>query len=576
MRFRFILTALLMLCLTLPALAGVEVDIEGLDGAELQNVRQRLRIIAAAKRPDPDDALIERLHEQAPDDIRTALQPFGYYHVTISSTPPQKTADGWAVTYVVQAGTPTLIGKLEVSIEGEGREHPDLQRALNSLPLRTGARLLHADYEAAKDRLLGTAFNGGFLDAKFDLSELRIDPESNSAEIELRLNSGPRYYIGPVTLELQKLERANVERYISIEEGQPFSPQKLLETQFALSDLDYFQTVEIEPRRDQVQNQRIPIIIHTTLRKNARYQFGAGYGTDTGARGIASAEFRRINDYGHKVLTDLRLSQIKNSVSVEYRIPMGDKPTDHLGFNATYSNEIIADGKATKYTLGTNLNRELGFWQRRVYLDFTREFSQLSDVSQTTDLLIPGLSLSHSELDDPIRTRQGWSVFFDVHGANKLALSDADFLQLHGALRGVYPLGERARLIGRAEMAGSFVSDFSELPATQRLFAGGDQSVRGYSYQSIGPRDSNGKIIGGKYLSVFSVETDYRIFDEWSLAAFYDLGGADDNPAPPLLGGVGVGARYLAPFGDIRVDLAHPLDDPNTALRLHVGIRVGF
>lgn len=576
MRFQSVLTTLLMLSLSLPAQAGIEVNIKGLDGAELQNVQQRLAITAAAQRPDLDDALVERLHEQAPDDIRTALQPYGYYNVTVTSAAPQKSEDGWTVTYVIQAGPPTLISKTDVSIEGEGRDYPELQRALNSLPLKSGERLMHADYEAAKARLLDTAFNGGFLDVKFDLSELRVNPETHTAEIELKLNSGPRYYIGPVTLELQKLERANVERYIGIEEGEPFSPQKILQTQFALSDLDYFQTVEIEPRRDQVQDQRIPIIIHTTLRKNARYQFGGGYGTDTGVRGIASAEFRRINDYGHKVLTDLRLSEIKNSVSAEYRIPLGDRPADHLGFSATYSNEIIADGRASKYTLGSNLNRELGFWQRRIYLDFTREFSELNSVSQTTDLLIPGLSLSHSTLDDPIRTRQGWSAFFDVHGASKLALSNADFLQLHGVLRGAYPLGERARLLGRAEMAGSLVADFSELPATQRLYAGGDQSVRGYSYQSIGPKDSNGKTIGGKYLSVFSIETDYRIFDEWGVAAFYDLGGADDSPAPTLLGGVGLGVRYLAPFGDIRVDFAHPLDDPDTSVRLHVGIRVGL
>lgn len=576
MRLRSASTALLMLLLALPAWAEIKVNIEGLDGAELKNVQQRLAIAAAAERPDLDDALVERLNEQAEDDIRAALQPFGYYKVSVAPAALKKTEDGWSVTYVVDAGTPTLISTVDVGIDGEGRDYPELQTALSSLPLRTGARLLHVDYETAKTRLLDAAFNGGFLDARFERSEMRIHPETNSAEIELKLNSGLRYYIGPITLELQKLDRENIERYIHIEEGQPFNPQKILQTQFALSDLDYFQTVEIEPRRDQVKDQRIPLIIHTTLRKNARYQFGGGYGTDTGARGIASAEFRRINDFGHKVLTALRLSQIKNSVDAEYRIPLGDKATDNLSFTAAYSQEKIADGDANKFALGTSLNRSIGFWQRRIYLELSREFSTLSGVSQTSDLLMPGLSLSHSTLDDPIHTREGWSIFADVHGANKAVYSNADFLQLHGVLRGVYPLGERARVLGRAEMAGSFVSDFSELPITQRLFVGGDQSVRGYSYQSIGPKDNTGKTIGGKYLSVFSIETDYRVFDEWAVAAFYDVGGADDNPAPPLLAGVGLGLRYRAPFGDLRVDVAHPLDDPDTSFRLHVGIRVGL
>lgn len=570
------LCSLTLLLLSPVAQAGIEIRIQGLESAEQKNVEQRLAIAAAAQRTDLDEALVQRLHEQAPDDIRTALQPFGYYSVTIDPSEPRKTDDGWQVTYVVHTGPPTLIRKIDVSLEGEGRDYPELQTALTTLPVKIGARLLHTDYEATKIRLLDSASNGGFLDAQFERSELRINPETHDAEIALKLNSGPRYYIGPVTLELRKLDRENVERYIRIEEGQPFSPQKVLETQFALSDLDYFQSVEIEPQRDKTKDRHIPILIRTTLRKNARYLFGGGYGTDTGVRGTATAEFRRINDYGHKVITNLQLSEIKSDIGAEYRIPVGDKPGDNVAFSAAYSKEKVAEGDARKYTLGSSLNRSLGFWQRRIYLEFSHELSTLSTVEQTTDLLIPGLSLSHSSLDDPIRTRLGWFVFLDMHGASKYALSNADFVQLHGILRGAYPLGERARLLGRAEMAGSFVSDFADLPATQRLFAGGDQSVRGYSYQSIGPKDSTGKVIGGKYLSVYSVESDYRILDNWAIAAFYDLGGAGDQPAPKLLAGVGLGARYLAPFGDIRVDLAHPLDDPNTPVRLHIGIRVGL
>ena len=577
MRFGFIALCSLMLLLLSPAAqAEIEVNVQGLDGPEQKNVEQRLAINAASQRADLDEALVQRLHEEAPDDIRTALQPFGYYSVTLDPSEPRKTEGGWTVTYMVHPGPPTLIRKIDVSLEGEGRDYPELQTAVAALPIKTGTRLLHADYEAAKARLMNSAFNGGFLDAQFERSELRIDPDTQSAEIELKLNSGPRYYIGPVTLELRKLDRANVERYISIEEGQVFSPQKVLETQFALSDLDYFQSVEIEPHRELTKDQHIPITIRTTLRKNARYQFGGGYGTDTGARGTAIAEFRRVNDYGHKVITNLQLSEIKNNIGAEYRIPVGDKPSDNISFTAAYSQEKVADGDARKYTVGSSLNRSLGFWQRRVYLDFTHELSTLSNVEQTSDLLIPGLSLSHGSLDDPIHTRLGWFVFLDAHGASKYALSNADFLQLHGVLRGAYPLGERARILGRVEVAGSLVSDFSELPATQRLFAGGDQSVRGYSYQSIGPKDSTGKVIGGKYLNVYSIEGDYRILDDWAIAAFYDLGGADDTPAPRLLAGVGVGARYRAPFGDIRVDFAHPLNDPDTFVRLHIGIRVGL
>lgn len=567
---------LMLLGLAPVAWAGIDVQIDGLKGAALDNVRQRLGIVAAAERTDLDDALVQRLNEQAPDDIRTALQPFGYYSPDITFGALQKTNDGWTASYHITQGPPTLITRLDISADGEGKDFADIQKALSDLPLKLGAPLLHADYEAAKAQLLSAAYDAGYLDVKFEPSELRVTPETQSAEITLKLQTGPRYYIGPVTLELEKLDRDNVQRYITIQEGEPFSPKKVLDTQFALSDLNYFQTVEIEPRRDLTQNQHIPITIHTTLRKNARYQFGAGYGTDTGARGIIGAEFRRINDYGHKVLADLRLSQIKNAITGEYRIPVGEKATDNLSFTTTYTQEKIADTDSRKFTLGTALYRTPGFWQRRLYLDFAREYSTISGLNTKSDLLMPGLALTHSTLDDPIYARLGWSSFLDVHGASDVAVSDASFLQWHAILRGVIPLGDRARLMGRAEMAGSWVPDFADLPASQRLYAGGDQSVRGYAYQSIGPRDSTGQVVGGKYLSVFSVESDYRIYEEWGIAAFYDLGGAANNPSPDLLSGAGLGVRYRAPFGDVRVDLAHPFDDPGTAVRLHIGIRVGL
>ena len=88
--------------------------------------------------------------------------------------------------------------------------------------------------------------------------------------------------------------------------------------------------------------------------------------TDTGVRGTIGAEFRRINDYGHKVITDLRLSQIKNSIGAEYRIPVGRKATDYLNFRPTYSQEDIADGTATTYGIGSSLSTPQTFWPRHV------------------------------------------------------------------------------------------------------------------------------------------------------------------------------------------------------------------
>lgn len=541
----------------------------------MANVEQRLVIKTLEDRDNFDEVLVERLHQQAESDIRSALQPFGYYTPTITSTLKGSPKD-WEAHYDVQQGPRTHIRKIDIAVNGEASDFPAIRELLAKMPVHEGDALLHSHYESAKTQLLQAAYAGGFLDAQYTSSELRIDPEAKAADIELKLNSGPRYFFGPISIEQKGLDPALVERYITINQGEPFDPQKVLKTQFALTDLGYFQTVTIEPLRKETVDHHIPIVIHTSPRPRARYTIGGGFGTDTGPRATAGLELRRLNNDGHKFTSTLQVSKIQSTFSNEYRIPLGSAPADSLSFTAATNYEVLPDGDDTKYTLGASLNRSPGRWQRRIYVDFLHERTNLNEAPSSSNLVMPGISFTRGEYDDPIHTRRGWFGFIDVHGAAEKALSTATFIQVHGILRGAYPIGSRFTIFARAEMGASFTPDFQDLPPSQRYFAGGDQSVRGYSYQSIGPRDINGDVVGGKYLSVFSIEPDVRVFQNWSAAVFYDLGGVDDHPAPKLLGGVGGGVRYRAPFGEVRIDLAHPLDSAESGVRLHIGVRVGL
>ena len=557
------------------AVAGIDVEVKGLEGAEKENVELRLRIRAAAKSEELDDLLVEGLHGRAEDDIRGALQPFGYYSPKIESSLSGQAPD-WKASYTIDKGPPTLITRIDVEVEGEGQNDRIFRRIFRRFPLTTYERLQHAEYEAAKTQLAQAAYAEGYLDAAFTRSQLRVNPEERSTEIELILSTGPRYYFGPVTVEQTNLDPGVAERYVTIEPGAAFDPQKLVDTQFALTDLDYFQSVEIEPQRSKVEGQHIPMAIHTTPRPKRKWDFGVGYGTDTGARASIANDVRYLNSKGHKLHAEVQLSQIKNNASGEYRVPLGQKPGEYWGFGGAVQSERYEDGDSLKYVLNTSLNRYPGHWKRKWYLSYEHEESELSDLVQTADLLMPGIEFNRSELNNQILARRGWALFFDAHGAQKGLLANASFLQTHAIVRGVWPFSRDWRVLGRVEYGANIVDEFSQLPASQRFFAGGDQSVRGYSYQSIGPKDADGKVIGGQYLAGFSLETDYYFWDKWGAAVFYDAGGADDNVVPKLFQGIGIGARYRSPVGYIQVDIAHPLDGDESGVRLHVGIRVGL
>ena len=597
------------------AAAGIDVRVRGLGSDESANVYATLGILEYAKRVDaeraaakkagtpPDsDALngdydpeeVQRLYQQGPADIQKALQPFGWYQPKVTSS-IEGAAPDWVVTYDVVALPQTTVTRIEVLIDGEGKDFPALTRIQQRpWPLRVGDRLKHEDYENLKGRLLSAAQTSGYLDAQFTRRELRIDLDHQSAEALLTLDTGPRYYFGDFVIEQAgtppgakpKLKDALLRRYVKIVPGEPYEQQKVLDTQFALSDLGYFQTVEIEPHRSDIDGQhRVPLTIHTKPRNNRLYKYGLGYGTDTGPRALVGAEFRRLNDDGHSLKLELRPSQIDSSGVAEYKIPIGTNAGDSVTFTAKAQTVKLEDGKEQIYTAGSALNRRFGKLTRRVYLDYTIDDFTFDDSSRTHSTLItPGVTFNYLDLDNPILARRGWSGFIDLHGAVDNVVSDTQFLSTRFQLKGVLPLDDlwsdaprrKYRLIGRIEEGVIIANTFDKLPPSQRFFAGGDDSVRGYGYQSIGPRNANRKVVGGRYLTVASGELEYALTKSWAIASFVDAGGADNVPDVSLHYGAGAGVRYRAPFGSVAIDLAHPFDKDESPVRLHLGVRVGF
>jgi translocation and assembly module TamA len=564
------------LAVAAPAGADLDVTVRGVAGPERLNVEARLGILAYANEGGDDEAEVRRLHRRAEGDIRNALEAYGYYGPTVRGRLTGAKHD-WKAVYEVEPGEATRLGSVIVEVTGEGREFPPIAQTLADHTLRSGARLQHAAYEGVKNALARAAYDNGFLDARFTTHQLRVDPEQHRADIELRLETGPRYFFGPLAIEQEGLEPEFVRRYVPIREGEVFEPAKLLATQFALSDLGYFGSVEIQPHRERAVEHRVPVTIVTTPRAPRRYDISAGYGTDTGARLGLGVEFRRLTQTGHRVRTDLRVSEIKNSISADYRIPLGTQAGENAGIATGYTDEQVGDGFSRAYDLALTLSRVPGDWQRQLYLKHRYEQSLTADTGlQSTRLLMPGMTLIRGEMDDAIHARLGWSLFTDVHGCLEGYVCDVTFLQGRALLRGVLPLGARGRLLLRTEQGATLVDEFSELPASQRFFAGGDQSVRGYSYQSLGPTGVEGDVLGGKYLSTYSVEAEFRIAGNWGAAVFADTGGVDADPGPSLSTGVGAGVRYRAPVGTLQFDLAHPLDGDENGVRPHIGIRVGL
>lgn len=190
----------------------------------------------------------------------------------------------------------------------------------------------------------------------------------------------------------------------------------------------------------------------------------------------------------------------------------------------------------------------------------------------TSELLIPGIGFSRTRTDALLYPTRGWSVDVSVRGAAKGALSTVSFAQLRMNLKGVHAL-LGGRLFGRIDLGATAVNQITQLPPTLRFYAGGDKSIRGYAYQSLGPTDASGSVIGGRYLATAGLEYDHRLVGDYFWAVFYDLGNAFNKVPFTIYRSAGIGFGWHSPVGPIRIDLAHPFERPGPYLR--IGISIG-
>ncbi|MDE2149064.1 MAG: BamA/TamA family outer membrane protein [Gammaproteobacteria bacterium] len=574
--FRWLL-ALCALVIVNPAIAGIDVQVSGVGGALRANVLAQLSIQAQSNEPQLDQATVEDLNRRAPAQIRTALQPFGYYRSRIDAALSGQ-APHWTARYRIDPGPRTTLRTLSVAVTGAGRSDKKIRAVVARPGIAIGQPLLHQRWEHLKTRLSDVAYAQGYLDARFSIHRMQVDLDANAADLKLVLDTGPRYYVGPITIRhSHQIDDDVLRRYLRIQTGQPFDPQKVLDTQFALSDLGYFSDVTVQPDKAHAVDRRVPIIITATDAPRRQYRYGGGYGTDTGARALWSLDFRSLGRQGHKLRIDARVAQKISALIAEYRIPVGHQPSDYLGFEVEGLSQQLHDGQEEIYGAGVSYHLNSGSWRKNYYLKYGHDAFRFNNVPGTVSRLwTPGVQFSLAELDNPVFPRWGWSLFQDFHGAERALDSSATFVQSRSVLRAVISPLRRLRLLGRFEYGATLVSGFADLPASQRLFVGGTDSVRGYSYRSLGPHDALGNVIGGKYLETYSVQAEYRLTDKWGAALFTDAGGASDTPLPSLHNSVGAGALYYLPFGTAAVYLSHPLDSGTSPVRLDITIEVGL
>ncbi len=550
----------------------VEVEIKGLNEQLEENVRLYLSVEQQKDHALMSEGRLRRLHKKAPKEIATALQPYGYYRPLIQGELVQITPEKWQASYNVDSGPGIPIVEFNFNISEEMGNDPAFQALLPPPHLRPGNIFSHIEYDKFKNSLTTLASERGYFTASFTQHRVAINLDTYDVAIQLEYEGGHRYNFGEVTLDQDVLDTEFLKRYIPFEQGTPYSLNALIDLQQALHDSDYFQTVEVAPDKVQPDSNQVPVTVTLTPRKPRRYSLGLGYGTDTGARTKLGLQIPRVNTRGHRFDSEAIVSEIGYRLSANYRVPVLNPRTDQLVYTAGRINEKTDTSDSTIITIGVSLNRSRDQWRETFSLNYQEEFFIIGNDEGDSTLLMPGVNWSRIWGNNFINTFDGLRFDIGLRGATEEIISDTSFAQLQGGLKVITPLGQKNRLISRGSFGGTLLQEFRELPSSVRFFTGGAQSVRGYAYQSLGPTDESGEVVGGQYLLIGSLELEHSFNNKWGAALFYDAGNAIDDLNADLKHGAGFGFRYKSPVGPIRIDIARALSLDGQPWRLHINI----
>ncbi len=554
----------------------LKVRLSGLsDTAQKSNVENFLDIYKERDNAIPNKPYVRYLASSGTAQIKEALQPFGYYLADVKMTLDEGKTQ-WMVNYQIDLGLPVRIAKQDIRITGEGKKNPEFITLLANYPLKQGDILNQKTYEDLKTELTGVAVANGFFDADFTQKKLLLSNDYLSVDIVLIYDTGKRYQFGNVTLAQNFLDQDVMDRYQTIPEGKAYSSEDIAILQRELYNSGYVKVIDMiaDPNK---MDKTVPMTLKITPKRNKKHTVAIGYGTDSGGRARYDFDWRWVNRRGHQFKSRLFASQNRLNTKGEYKMAGGRSVHDNYKLFATFDRVLDdANKKATVWHIGggyqdinDNFSHEFGAkWQQE---DFT-----IGNDTDNIGLLTPYARFTYRKTDNPIHIKDGMYLDGYVTAAHKGVLSDISLCQVIGKAKTIKTLAKVHRVTLAGAIGRTWTKAFHRLPVAYRFFTGGDKTIRGYGFESIGDTDSSGKVVGGDTMYYASAEYAYFFRRNMAAAAFVDIGNAHACESAKLKIGAGLGFHYDSPIGPIKLDLAHGFNTPGDRFRLHFSIGPEF
>ena len=616
------------LVLSAPAIADVAYVVKGLDETLEANVHAHVDAVqfgpSARLRPRDHQKIIDK----AVADARAALRPYGYYAPEISARIIEQQERSATVELSIEAGPPIRIASVDVGITGAGATDREIKAWLRAWPLGEGAILDQSVWEYEKLNAIETAKSRGYLAAEFTQHSLELDLEQNTAQLELTLDTGPRYVMGDIEYSGHALRSGILEYIPRFEKGDPYTARLVSRLRTDLWKTGYFDEVTVlETIHSDLDPPTVDFDVRVDTETRNHYSGALGWGDDTGIRLQANYSRHPMSSNGDRADVGIGYQELDDQFTLRsrYRRPWIGRARQwwDVDFTLRIENQDLAvkrdeeDEDFIQLANGDLDERHIRFGRLKVKnlkggeaQRLTTPFVQFLNSDQRFDLLDTtpddtSFQAENPEVGDRLRViENALSIgldyeVVDVQGSGFATVgrrdrawvfhsdtafgSTVEFTQLYASTRRSFVLGDRLKVHLRGEVGytdaavDEFVLDlggeplnlsFTTLPNFYRFKAGGSMSVRGYGFEQLSNND-----IGSNNIITASAEAEYRFLDSWSVAAFADIGNAfNDWDDPDLKRGIGIGIRWYSFAGEIRFDVAQAIDFEGKPFRYHLTI----
>lgn len=536
---------------------------------------------------------ISRLMVAAEANARELLNTLGYFTPTLTlelrETPGGKAPREVRIT--VDPGPVTQVSNVQIDFSGPIAEDPRAESQRDGIrtgwALRAGQPFSQQAWENAKTAALRTLTARRFPTGSLLTSQAQIDADRSEAKLSATYASGPAFRFGPLVVNgSQRYPADNVRRLARVPFGADYDQQLLLDAQQRLASSGYFDSVflTLDTQSDPLA---APVIAQLREAPLQRVVVGVGFTTDSGARLSIDHSHNDMPLLGWRAVSKLSLDRDKQSLGTEWSaIP------DDSGWRS-FASGLLKSEVSGSFTVDSGRLRG-GRSQGGDHID--RSYFLQYDYAQnhgfapppSASALTVNWGWTGRYFDNAAAPTRGQGVALELAAGYTLTGEQLPFTRTYVRWVGFVPAGtvsnadgtqrRNARIQLRAEAGAVSAADRAQIPATLNFLTGGDTTVRGYAYRSIGAVEPDTQVVAGRYLGVASIEWQRPFvyngqLTAWDSTVFVDAGAVADRPADlQAKVGVGVGARWASPIGPVQMDLAYGI--AVHAFRFH--LRLGF